>query len=98
MGIESRGGSFLKSQISNSKSEISDLKFNPLRQGERIGIVYRIGGPAHVGVPGVGAGLPPTAGFLFATERPADFGAAGADVHIRDPAIGPGRGAKLLRL
>ena len=42
---------------------------------------------AHVGLPGIGAGLAPTAGVFLATERSADLGAAGADVDVGDPAI-----------
>ena len=42
---------------------------------------------AHVGFPGIAAGFAAAAGFLFAAERAADFGAAGPDIDIGDTAI-----------
>jgi hypothetical protein len=49
--------------------------------------VDRVGLAAHVGLPGVGAGLAAAAGVLLAAEGAADLGAAGADVHVGDAAV-----------
>ena len=43
---------------------------------------------AHVRLPRVGARLAAAAGLLLAAEGAADLGAARADVHVRDPAVG----------
>ena len=51
-----------------------------------------MGLPAHVYLPGIGAGFAASAGFLFASEGPADFGSRGADVHVGNAAIGAGLG------
>ena len=57
--------------------------------GERqlVGVVDRVGRAAHVGAPGVRAGLPAAAGVLLAAERAADLGAGGADVDVDDAAV-----------
>src|ERR1700739_3704823 len=53
------------------------------------GVVDRVGGAPHVGLPRVGAGLPAAAGLLLAAERAADLGARRADVDVWDAAVGP---------
>ena len=58
-----------------------------LGQGQLGAPVNRVGLATHVGLPGVGAGFAPAAGFLFTAERAADFGAAGSDVHVGDAAV-----------
>src|SRR5438128_10999404 len=58
------------------------------RQGARV--VDGVGGAAHVGLPGVAAGLASTASLLLAAEGAADFRAAGADVHVGDAAVAAG--------
>src|SRR5579862_4829832 len=70
-----------------------DVELNALRERQRAAIVHGVGGPAHVGLPAVGAGFAAAAGLLFAAERPADLGARGTDIDVGDAAIGaPGRG------
>src|SRR5262245_40152563 len=66
----------------------SNPEFNPLRQWQRIGPVDRVRLTAHVGLPGVRAGLAAAAGLFLAAEGAADFGARRADVHVGDAAIG----------
>ena len=63
-------------------------KGDALRQRQRLGVVHRVGGAAHIGLPGVGAGLAAAAGFLLAAEGAADLGARGADVDVGDAAVG----------
>ena len=63
------------------------LELDALRQRQRVGVVDRVGLPAHVGLPRVGARFASAAGFLLAAEGAADFGAAGADVDVGDAAV-----------
>ena len=69
-----------------------------LSKGQLRAVVDRVGLAAHVGFPGVGAGLPPAARFLLTAESPPDLRAARADVHIGNSAIAPGNGQEALRL
>src|SRR5919201_4691646 len=47
-----------------------------------------VGCPAHVGAPGIRAGLAASSGGLLTAERAADLGAGGPDVDVDDPAVG----------
>src|SRR5205085_119426 len=60
---------------------------DPLRQRQLVREVDRVRRPPHVVLPGVRAALPAAAGMLFAAERAADLGAAGADVDVGDAAV-----------
>ena len=71
----------------------SDVELDALGQGQLARVVDGVGGAAHVGFPGVGAGFAATAGFLLATEGAADLGARGADVDVGDAAVGGGQEA-----
>src|SRR6187431_1564795 len=51
----------------------------------------------HVRLPRVGARLAAAARILLSAERAADLGAARADVHVRDAAVGARRGQEALR-
>ena len=69
-------------------------KFDALGQGQFAGPVDRVGLAAHIGFPGIGAGLTAAAGIFFAAKSAADFRAAGADVDIGDAAVGAFMGEK----
>src|SRR5688572_24194103 len=75
----------------------SEVELDALRQRQVVRIVDRVGLAAHVRLPRVGARLAAAAGFLLAAERAADLGAAGADVDVRDAAVGAPGGQVLLR-
>ena len=64
-----------------------NVELDALGQGQAVAVVNRVGGAAHIGLPGIGAGFTPAAGFLLAPERPADFGAGWADIDVGDAAI-----------
>ena len=63
-------------------------KLHALRQRQGRAVVDGVGGAAHIGLPGVGAGLAAAAGFLLAAEGAADLGAGRADVDVGDAAVG----------
>src|SRR5215207_7378017 len=65
-----------------------DVELHALRQRQGSAEIDRVGGPAHIGLPGVGAGLAAAAGLLLAAEGAADLGAGRADVAVGDAAIG----------
>src|SRR5450432_1315200 len=69
---------------------ISEVEFDALRQRQCVGIVYRIGLPAHVGFPRIGTGFAAAAGFLLAAKSATDFRAAGADIDVGNSAVGTG--------
>jgi hypothetical protein len=52
-----------------------ELERHPLGERQAGAMVHRVGRAAHVGPPGVGAGLTAAPGLLFAAERAADLGA-----------------------
>src|SRR5271154_5396024 len=60
--------------------------------------IDRIGGPTHIGLPRVGAGLATAAGLLFAAKGAADFGSRRPNVHVGDAAVRARRGNKSLGL
>src|SRR5712672_2542693 len=64
-----------------------DIEPHALGQRQLGSIAYRVGGPAHVGLPAVGARLAPPSGLFFAAECAADLGAGGSDVDIGDAAV-----------
>ena len=61
----------------------------PWASGRSVRVVHRVGGAAHVGLPGVRAGLAAAAGLFLAAERAADLRAGRADVDVGDAAVGP---------
>src|SRR5688572_8232385 len=65
----------------------SELEPDSLGERQFAAVVDGIGGAAHVGLPGIRAGLTAAAGFLLAAERAADLGAARADVDVDDAAV-----------
>src|ERR1035437_3710213 len=67
-----------------SRTTHSQLERHPLRERQVAPPVDRVRLPAHVGLPGVGAGLAPATGFLLATKRATDLGARRPDVHVGD--------------
>src|SRR5690606_32769336 len=75
----------------------SEVELDALGQRQRVGPVDGVGLAAHVGAPGVGAGLAAAAGFLLAAERAADLRTRGADVDVGDAAIRTGGRQELLR-
>src|SRR5712672_2556430 len=64
-----------------------DIEPHALRKRQLGSIAYRVGGPAHVGLPAVGARLAPSPGLFFAAECAADLGSGGSDVDIGDAAV-----------
>src|SRR4051794_14796927 len=87
-----------ENRLPTADSRHSHRELDPLRQRKSIGIVDGGGLTAHVGLPGIGAGFPPAAGFLLATERAADLRAARSDVHVCDTAVRARRRQEALRL
>src|SRR5690606_18362078 len=77
--------------------EIASAELHSLGEREFGGVVDRVGGPAHIGLPGVRAGFPSTAGLLLPAERAADLRARGADIDIGDSAIRAVHGEESLR-
>ena len=69
----------------------SMLERHALGQREIARVVDRVGGPTHVTLPGVRAGLAAAAGLLLATEGAADLGAGRPDVDVGDAAVGADR-------
>ncbi len=51
-------------------------------------VVDGVGGAAHVGLPGVGAGFAAASGLFFAAEGTPDLGSGGAYVDVGDAAVG----------
>src|SRR6187200_1416036 len=76
-----------KVTVSAGGARSSGVEADPLGEGKVLRVVNGVGGAAHVGLPGVGAGLAAAAGLLFAPEGATDFGAAGADVDVGDAAV-----------
>ncbi|RMO11514.1 hypothetical protein ALQ47_05296 [Pseudomonas cichorii] len=58
-----------------------------LGQRQFAGIVDGIGLTTHVGLPGIGTGFTPAAGFLLTTKCSADLCTAGADVDVGNAAV-----------
>src|SRR4051794_2405602 len=74
------------------------VKPDSLGQGKIPGIVDRVGRPAHVRLPTVGARFASAAGCLLAAECSTDFRATGSDVDVDDPAVGASGRAESFRL
>src|SRR5690606_14098466 len=68
--------------------QVSDLKFNTLRQRQGISVVNGAGLPAHVRLPGVGSGFPASACFFFTAKRAPDLRSGCADIDVGDTAVG----------
>ena len=77
---------------------LPDVELDALRERQRGAVVDGVGGAAHVGLPGIGAGFAAAAGFLLAAEGAADLGAGRADVDVGDAAVGAGRREEALGL
>ena len=63
------------------------VEADALRQRQVAAVVDSVGGPAHIGLPGVGTGLAAATGFLLAAKGAADFGPRRADVDVDDAAV-----------
>ncbi len=63
------------------------LKLDTLRKRQILAVVDGAGGPPHVLLPRVRAGLPAAAGRLLAAERAADLRPGSRDVHVHDAAV-----------
>src|SRR5688572_4855965 len=73
--------------MSGSGGWRSEVELDALCQRQRVGVVDGIRLPAHVGAPCIRTRLATAAGFLLATERTANLGAAGADIDVGDAAV-----------
>src|SRR6266478_367675 len=62
-------------------------ELDPLRQRKFRRPVDGCSLPPHVSLPGIAASFAAAASIFFTAERPADFRAAGTDIHIGDTAI-----------
>src|SRR5262249_41492941 len=71
-----------------TRSRRDCVEADPLRQGQGVAPVDRAGLPPQGGLPRVGARFPPAARRLLAAEGAADLGSRGADVDVRDAAVG----------
>src|SRR5919198_1873097 len=74
----------------------TDVEADALGEWQLGAVVDRAGLAAHVGLPGIRAGLAAATGRLFAAERAADLRTGGPHVHVRDAAVGPNSGEPLL--
>src|SRR6476619_3758981 len=72
------------------RSRPLQVELDALCQRQRIGVIDRVGLPAHVGPPCIGTRLATAARLLFAAERAADLRTGGADVDVRDAAVRTG--------
>ena len=75
-----------------------DLELDALRERQLAAPVDRVGLAAHVGLPGIRAGLASAAGVLLAAERAADLRAGGAEVDVGDAAVAAGGRQEGLRV
>ena len=66
---------------------VLQLEPDALGKRHRGAVINGIGLPAHITFPGIRARLPAAAGFFFTAERPADFGAGGADIDVGYTAV-----------
>ena len=78
----------LQNVLSQRLCPLAHVELHALGERQIAAPVHRAGLAAHVGLPGVGPRLATAAGFLLATEGPADLGTAGADVDVGDAAVG----------
>src|SRR5262249_28556577 len=60
--------------------------------------IDRVGGPTHIGLPHVGAGLTTAAGLLLSAKGAADLGSRRSNVHVGDAAVRARRRNKSLCL
>ena len=60
--------------------------------------IDRVGGPTHIGLPHVGAGLATAASLLLAAKGAADLGSGRPNVHVGDAAVRARRRNKSLCL
>src|SRR6516165_9491409 len=67
---------------------LGNVEPNTLGERKCFAVVDGVGGPPHIGFPGVRPGLTTATRFLFATERPADLRSGWADIYVGNPAIG----------
>src|SRR2546430_747818 len=75
-----------------------DFELDSLSQRQLAAPVDRVGLAAHVGLPGVRAGLTAPARILLAAEGAADFRAGRADIDVGDAAIAARPREKQLRV
>src|SRR5687767_3327451 len=75
-----------------SSALLSGLKADPLCELEGSPAVDSTRLAAHVCLPRIRPGFTAAAGVFLTPERPADLGAAGAQVHVGEPAVAPGAG------
>src|SRR5262249_8531667 len=80
------------------RASLPNIERHALGERERAAEVDRVGGAAHVSLPGIGAGFTAAAALLFAAERAANLGSSRPDVDIGDAAVRAGGGYKPLRL
>src|SRR5262249_51747528 len=83
-------------RIAAGLASATSAERDALRQWKVLRVIDRHRLAAHIHLPGIAATFPSAAGFLFATEGAADFGAARADVHVGDAAIAAVSGEELL--
>ena len=69
------------------RGPVSNVEPHALSQRQLPPVVDRVGGPARIGFPGIGASFATSASLLFATECAADFRSRGSDVHVGDSAV-----------
>src|SRR5579864_6153500 len=77
---------------------LPDFETDTLGQRERIAVVDRVGSPAHVDLPDVGARLAAASGFLLTAECASDLRAGRANVDVGDAAVRAFGGQKSLSL
>src|SRR5687768_1529753 len=63
------------------------IKLNALRQRQLIRVIDRIGLPAHISLPGIGAALTAAARFFFPAKRTAYLSTRSTDVHVGNAAV-----------
>src|SRR5699024_5919197 len=72
---------------SRARQEVGSEELDALRQRQLPGVVDRVRGLPHIGLPRVGAGFASAAGLLLTAEGTADLRSRGADVDVGDAAV-----------
>src|SRR5699024_2768899 len=83
------GGGTKAAAGSRAQEEAGSEELDALRQRQLAGVVDRVRGLPHIGLPRIGAGFASAAGLLLTAEGTADLRSRGADVDVGDAAVRP---------
>src|SRR5699024_4116692 len=83
------GGRYGRRPAAGGRRGRGSEELDALRQRQLAGVVDRVRGLPHIGLPRVGAGFASAAGLLLSAEGTADLRSRGADVDVGDAAVRP---------